>query len=63
MGTGADAKAVVVSAKDNKGHRRPEDITSVADTLATASEKLAVALAEDSGGKATIPDRLVIKLS
>jgi hypothetical protein len=58
-----DAKAVVISAKDNKGQKTPEDITEVADSLAVASEKLAIALAEDGGGKAKFPDRLVIKLS
>lgn len=55
------AKAVVTSPKDSKGQKRPEDITTVADSLAVASEKLARALAEDGGGKATFPDRLVIK--
>jgi hypothetical protein len=58
-----NAKAVVISPKEDKGHKRPEDITEVADSLAVASEKLVTALAEDGGGKATIPDRLIIKLS
>jgi hypothetical protein len=58
-----DARGVVVSPKANKGHKRPEDITEVADSLAVGSEKLATALAEDSGGKTAIPDRLVIQFS
>jgi hypothetical protein len=62
-GEADNAKAVVISPRDDKGQKRPEDITEVADSLAVASEKLANALAEDGGGKAKFPDRLVIKLS
>jgi hypothetical protein len=58
-----NAKPIVISPKDDQGHKSPEDITGVADSLAVASEKLAVALVEDGGGTATIPDRLVIQLS
>jgi hypothetical protein len=60
---GDNARPVVISPRDDKGHRRPEEITEVADSLAMASEKLAGALAEDTGAKAIFPDRLVIKLS
>jgi hypothetical protein len=59
-GEGGDAKAVVVAPKDDHGRKSPEEITLVADDLALASEKLAVALVEDGGGTATIPDRLII---
>lgn len=62
-GSGENAKPVVISPKDAQGHKRPEEITVVADSLGVASEKLAVAVAEDGGGAATIPDRLVIELS
>lgn len=55
-----DAKAVVVSPKEDSGQKRPEDITEVADSLAVASEKLAKALIEDNGRIAKFPDRLVI---
>lgn len=58
-----DAKALVISHKESKGHKSPEDITDVADGLAVASEKLARALVEDRGGKVISPDRLVIKVS
>jgi hypothetical protein len=58
-----DAKALVISPKESEGHKRPGDITDAADGLAVASEKLATALVEDSGGKAIYPDRLVIELS
>lgn len=58
-----DAKALVISPKESKGHKSPEDITDVADGFAVASEKLARALVEDSGGQGVSPDRLVIKVS
>ena len=58
-----NAKSVGSSPKEHKGQKGPEDITEVADSLAVASEKLAIALTEDGGGKAKFPDRLVIKLS
>lgn len=58
-----DAKALVISPKESKGHKRPEDITDVADGLAVASERLARALVEDKGKEAKCPDRLVIELS
>jgi len=58
-----NAKSVVVSPKYDQGHKGSEEIAVVADGLAVASEKLAVALVEDGGGTATIPDRLVIQLS
>lgn len=56
-----NAKAVVISPKDDKGQKSPDDITEVADSLAVASEKLARALVEDRGVKTMFPDRLVIK--
>lgn len=57
----SNAKAVVISPKEDRGQKTPKDITEVADSLAVASEKLARALVVDGGGKAEFPDRLVIK--
>jgi hypothetical protein len=62
-GSYENAQSIVISPKDDQGHKSPEDITVAADSLAVASEKLARALAEDGGGTWTIPDRLVIQLS
>jgi len=62
-GPTAGARPVVVSPKNGSGHKRVEDISLQADRLAESTQMLAAAIAEDSGGTAKIPDRLVIELA
>ena len=63
-GKAPDAKAVVVSPKEDKGHRRAAEIAEHADNLAIATRMLAEAMVTDHGhAYSQDPERLVIELT